>query len=301
MKHINLLMAMLLTFSMTAAAFEFNSTNAPYDFTQTVEIHVLDKKGSKFFGMIDPFEIKRTTMPSRFYIAVLGVIERGHRNAEGVSLVDGAVSDYTYVVMFTSLDRSHVLLVGENWIVDGNKRIILSSKEISEIVDILKVRSNELQSGDLSNLESFFKQIDEQQGDVAENATEANDAELKSISEARKSIQARLPAGYNDLQNLPYYNKALENEQFREEQERLKKAQDEKKSLDTKLNEKNETTQPVITPAVSSPPAVNEQENKQSVIAPDAAPAHPRSFLWLGTLAIVVVSLLYWRRKRRLY
>lgn len=307
MKTIKLLMAMLMFTSASLVAFEFNSANTTYDFTQTVDIFIVDKKGSKFFAMVDPFEMKVTTIPSRFYIAVLGAIERGHRNADGVVPVEVAVSDYVYAVMFRSLDRSHILLVGENWIVDGNKKIFLSPKEISEIYDILKGRSNELQADDLGKWEPLLKEIDGQQGEIAENETESVSAELRSIEEARRSIQARLPVGHNDVQNLPYYNKALENEQFRAEQEKLKKTQDEKNSLDLKFSERDEATQPVVTSAVSSSPAasaqsnkqLNKQSNTQSFIEPYAAPNSIRSFILLGFFIVMGVALFYWRRSTR--
>jgi hypothetical protein len=299
MKTIKLLMAMFMFASASLAAFEFNTTNAAYDFTQTVDIFIVDKKGSKFFGMVDPFEMKMTTMPSRFYFAVLGAIERGHKNADGVASVDGVVSDYIYAVMFRSLDRSHILLVGENWIVDGNKKIFLLPEEISGIYEILKGRSNELPADDLSKWEPLLKEINEQQGDATENGADAADTELKSIAEARKSIQARLPAGHNDVQNLPYYNKALQNEQFREQQEKLKKTQDGKKSIDFKLSQRDEITQPAVTLAESSSPVASAPSGKQNVTAPDTAPANASSFVLLSIFTFVSGGLLFWRRSKR--
>lgn len=285
-----------LVFATSIAAFEFNSADATYDFTQTVEILIVDKKGSKLFGMFEPFEMKVTTIPSRFYIAVLGAIERGHRNAEGVALVEGAVSDYVYAVMFRSLDRSHILLVGDHWIVDGNKKIFLLPEEIAEIYDVLKRRSDALPADDLSKWEPLFKEINEQQSGAAGNETGTADIELRSIAEARKSIQDRLPAGHNDVQNLPYYNKALENEQFRESQEKLKDTQEEKSVVDITLN-KVESSAQNLSSSKSNVPALGLTLGKVSL--EDAGSDANNIYIWIvGVFVVIGVVLLGLRKPK---
>src|SRR5690606_41384138 len=102
---------------MYVDAFEFPSSASNYDFTQTIEIFIVDQKNFKFFGMLDPFEMRVTTIPSRFYVAVMGVVARGHHNAVGVTTINGIVHDPAFSVIFRSLNSAHVLHVGSNWAV----------------------------------------------------------------------------------------------------------------------------------------------------------------------------------------
>lgn len=220
MKILKYLITIFVFFSTNSKAFDFNSTDSAYDFTQTVQILVVDKQGSKLFGMFDPFEMKVTTIPSRFYITVLGVIDRGHKNGEGVTLINGPVDNYVYVVIFRSISSSHFLLIGDKWLVDGNKKIYLSAEEVSLIYELLKGRADNTPADDLKKWEPLFKEMNDHQAGAVDI-----EAEMKSIAESRKAIEDRLPDGYDDVKNLPYYDKASENEKFRENLEKLKKSQ----------------------------------------------------------------------------
>lgn len=216
MKNLGYLIAVLLLVSRPAGAFEFNNSSKTYDFTQTVQIFIVDHKGSKFFAMLDPFEMNVTTVPSRFYVAVMGVLERGHKNGEGVAQVQGKVAGHEFVLLFRSLDSNHVMFVSKNWIVDGNKKIQMTPAESQMIYEILIRRSDDAQSMDLDRLNGLFKEINDQQAapDAYPKLTEED--ELESIIESKKSLEARLPESHNDTMTLPYYNKALENEKFLE-------------------------------------------------------------------------------------
>lgn len=241
-KRLALVVTLLL--SMPLAAFEFDNSSAPYDFSQTINIFIVDQKNSKFFAMFDPFEMKMTTIPSRFYVAVMGVLQRGHSNAEGVSLIEGRAVDYEFVLIFRSLNRSHVMFIGQNWIIDGNKKILLSPEETIAIYELLLQRSTSDQKRNLDELNPLFKEINERQ-----NASDAypqlnTDGELKSIVESKNTIAERLPESHNDTQTLPYYNKALENQKFLEEYEKAKKLKEQK----TQTNEKPKSTPQTIEP-----------------------------------------------------
>lgn len=225
MKNLGNLIAVLLLVSQSVWAFEFNNSSENYDFTQTVEILIVDQKGSKFFAMLDPFEMKVTTVPSRFYVAVMGVLERGHKNGEGVTQVQGNVTGYEYVLLFRSLNSAHVMFVSKNWIVDGNKIIQMTPAESQMIYEILIRRSDDAQSMDLDRLNGLFKEINDQQAAPNAYPQPTEEDELKSIVESKKSLEARLPESHNDTITLPYYNKALENEKFLEEWNASKKEQ----------------------------------------------------------------------------
>ena len=254
MKYLKHFFCILVFVSASSAAFEFNNNTAPYDFSQTVDIFIVDQKNEKFFGMFDPFEMKRTTIPSRFYVSVLGAIERGHRNAEGVVSIEGAVNEHDYVLIFRSLNRSHVLFIGSNWMVDGNKKILLTSQEVVAIYELLLHRSNSDQKTDLKKLEGLFAELNNQQA-VDDNGEKISaDYELESIAEAKKTIEERLPESHDDIKNLPYYNKVVENQKFREE---LQKAE-----------EKNEQQEENLTRLESSNPAENGDELTSQEIAP---------------------------------
>lgn len=228
MKYIKQVVFLLALISMPLAAFEFNNSTGSYDFSQTQKIHIVDQKNSKFFGMFDPFEMKVTTMPSRFYVAVMGVLERGHSNAEGVSIIEGKAVGYEFVLIFTSLNSSHVMFIGENWIIDGNKKILLLPEEIKAIYNVLVQRSIADQKRDMDQLEHFFEKIDDRQDVTNRYPQLTADDELKSIIESKNSIKERLPESHNDTQTLPYYNKALENQKFLEEYEKAKKLNEQK-------------------------------------------------------------------------
>ena len=226
MNHIKRLLFVFAFVSMSSKAFEFNNSNAPYDFSQTAQIYIVDQKNSKLFAMFDPFEMKVTTVPSRFYVAVMGVLERGHRNAEGVSIIDGNAVDYEYELIFRSLNNSHVMFIGKSWIIDGNKKIKMTKAEIRIIYEHLLFRSTSVQPRDMSRLEPFFKEINEQQEAANTYPQLTAENELKSIVESKKTIEERLPESHNDMETLPYYNKALENEKFLEEYEKTKQKTD---------------------------------------------------------------------------
>ncbi|MEN0037412.1 MAG: hypothetical protein AAGC78_10095 [Cellvibrio sp.] len=264
MKYLKYLMSLFAFVSLHAGAFEFNNSNTPYDFSQTTQIFIVDQKNEKFFGMFDPFEMKMTTVPSRFYVSVMGAIERGHRNVEGVFPIEGAVNDHEYVLIFRSLNRSHILLIGKDWVVDGNKKIQLSPEEVVAIYELLLERSNDTQATDLQKLNGLFEEINNQQVAADGDAKISNDDELKSIIESKKTIEERLPAGYDDSKSLPYHNKALENERFLEEQEKAKKLTQEP------LQFKNEPSEPVekVNEAIedNALPLESVPENKQPVI-----------------------------------
>lgn len=247
MDFIKRLLFVLTLISVSSSAFEFNNSTAPYDFSQTIKIFIVDQKNSKFFGMFDPFEMKITTLPSRFYVAVMGVVERGHRNAKGVSIIDGKAVDYEYELIFRSLNNSHVMFIGKSWIIDGNKKIAMTKEEIRIIYEHLLFRSTSDEPRDMSRLDPFFKEINEQQ-DVATYPQLTSEDELESIHESKKMIEDRLPKNHNDTETLPYYNKALENEKFLEEYEKTKK-----------LKEKN--AQPK-TESGSTTEAINKQDSK---------------------------------------
>ncbi|HTF97182.1 MAG TPA: hypothetical protein VL995_13685 [Cellvibrio sp.] len=223
MNYLNHCFLVLVLLAMPVKAFDFNNSTASYDFTQTVEIFIVDQKNSKFFAMRDPFEMTLTTAPSRFYVAVMEVLQRGYANAEGVTQVQGAVVDYEYVLIFRSLNNSHVMFIGKNWVVDGNKKILLTAEEVSAIYEVLLWRSSNDQKMDMDRLEPLFKEINNQQEATGIYPKLTADDELKSILDSKKSLEARLPESHDDTKTLPYYNKVLENQTFREEQEKQKK------------------------------------------------------------------------------
>lgn len=252
-KRLALVVTLLL--SMPLAAFEFDNSSAPYDFSQTINIFIVDQNNSKFFGMFDPFEMKMTTVPNRFYVAVMEVLQRGHSNADGVSLIEGRAIDYEFVLIFRSLNNAHVMFIGKNWIIDGNKKIALSPEEIITIYELLLMRSTNDQKRDLNKLEPLFKNINEQQDTTDVYPPLTNDDELESIIESKNTIAERLPESHNDTQTLPYYNKALENQQFLEEYEKTKKL----KEQNTQANEK-----PKSTPQIANEPI---KEKNESVVS----------------------------------
>ena len=248
MKFIKLFLVLFLSTPFYANSVEFPNANSYYDFTQTTEIFVVNHNESKFFGMIDPFEMVRTTMPSRFYIATMGVIERGQRNVDGVLTIPGAPNGYIYSVIFRSLDRSYIIHVGTNWIVDGNKMIPLTQQEIVSIYDVLKSYSSNSEPSSLEKLNGLFDNI--KQNQIDPNGSVSADSQLQSIDAATKSIQERLPESHNDVKTLPYYNKAMENEKFLENEEKLRRLKEDKISLQSKqkneLNAKNELAAPPL-------------------------------------------------------
>lgn len=296
MIFIRLLLILFFSATISANAVDFPNANSHYDFTQTTEIFVVNHNESKFFGMIDPFEIKRTTMPSRFYISAMGVIERGQRNADGVVTIPGAANGYTYSVIFRSLDRSYVIHVGNSWVVDGNKMIPMTQQEIASIYDVLKSYSSNTESDSLDKLNGLFDEI--KQNQIDPNDSVSADSQLKSIDAATKSIQERLPEGHNDVKSLPYYNKAMENEKFLENQEKLKKLKEDEISLQSnQQNEQKKETEKAI--SKSDGPA---KETFKSInnISDDPQKTTDGTYwptLWL--LIIVAFTLFFFWIKRR--
>jgi len=219
-----LLLVMMLTFtSQYAHAFDFSNSNSSYDYSQTVEIYIVDLKESKLFGMYDPFEIRVTTIPSRFYVAVLGAVTRGHRNEFGVEIINGAAVGAVFVVIFRSPGNSHILHVGPNWIADGNKQILLSAEENRSIYEVLVQRTASVEPNDLKVFEGLFKEVEDEQKQSTHSINVED--ELTSIANAKKLINERLPEGDNDLENLPYYNKSLENQEEQKKVQILKNSE----------------------------------------------------------------------------
>jgi hypothetical protein len=254
--------------------------------------------------MFDPFEMKATTVPSRFYIAVLDAIERGHKHADGVTVIDGAVRDYRYVVIFEAINNSHILFVGESWLVDGNRKIALTVGEVDSIYNTLKSQADNDSPRDLSVFEQLFTEINDQQVGVVGKEQEEAVAELESIAESKKSIQDRLPDSHDDVKNLPYYNKSLENKQFRAAQEQLKKAEKEKEK-----NKLDPTPIADSTPAAKEPPAQTfptEKVNPSSIKLPSEKHPHDgvgtavshTHIAILSGLVILGLALLYFRRNQ---
>lgn len=305
MKYLKRWCLVLALFAMPAAAFDFNNSTANYDFTQTVEILIVDQKNSKFFAMFDPFEMKVTTAPSRFYVAVMGVLQRGHANADGVAQVQGAIVDYEYVLIFRSLNSSHVMFIGKNWVIDGNKKILLTAEEISAIYEVLLWRSNNDQRRDMDILELLFKEINEQQeaGDVYPKI-ESED-ELKSIIESKKSIQERLPESHDDTKTLPYYNKALENQKFLEEYEQAKKSTEKlsvavtehtntPNSIDKAIKEKT------VSPATADAPLIpsENQAVEESSVREQENTSTKRIFVMVAFAGLALIFLYFIFRQR---
>lgn len=306
MNSLRFLLILWALFATSTTAFEFNNSSANYDFTQTVEILIVDQKNSKFFAMRDPFEMLVTTTPSRFYVAVMGVLQRGHTQVDGVAQLQGAVADYEYVLIFRSLNSSHVMYIGQNWVVDGNKKIRLTAEEIPAIYDLLTTISGNGQKMDLNILENLFKEIDTQQ-DASINPKLTPEEELKSIIDSQKSIQERLPQNHDDMKTLPAYNKAEENRRFLEEYDTSKKLEPENAAATAnpenpakitfdQTYEKTEsrTAEGVITPAAR--PATIEQNNLANVRG-DAGKNNSLLLITLIALAMVLGS--YGLHKRR--
>lgn len=293
---------LLLVFSaMPAAAFDFTPSSANYDFTQTVEILIVDQKNSKFFAMRDPFEMLVTTTPSRFYVAVMGVLQRGHANADSVVQLQGAVADYEYVLIFRSLNSSHVMLIGQNWVVDGNKKIWLTAAEISAIYDLLTTISGNGQKMDLNILENLFKEINTQQ-DASINPKLTPEEELKSIIDSQKSIQERLPQSHDDMKTLPYYNKAEENRKFLEELNAKQAAAQKLGAQQAQANRSQATLptdpDPVANPKTTAPVRT---ANLPASITPEAqASSQGKNPLLLGMCIAIGLGLAAWVGFRRL-
>lgn len=296
---------MLLLLSRPAHAFEFNNSSGNYDFSQTLEIFIVDKKGSKFFAMYDPFEMKVTTVPSRFYVAVMGVLERGHRNGEGVTPVQGKVTGHEYEVIFRSLDSAHVMFVNKNWIVDGNKKIQMTPAESQLIYEILIRRSDTAQMMDMDKLTNWFKEINEQQAAPDADSPVTAEEELKSIVESKKSLEARLPESHNDTKTLPYYNKALENEKFLEQWNASKKQQQAPaankpaddaslQSKDSESETKNAESPSSLSAAVPTPKVVTPKESINAEIPPQ----NSNAILW-GAFLVIGIALVGWSGWRR--
>lgn len=303
MRLIKRLLFVLAFISIPSVAVEFNNSSAPYNFSQTVQIFIVDQKNSKLFGMFDPFEMKVTTIPSRFYVAVMGALERGHQNAEGVALVEGAAVDYEYVLIFRSLNSSHILFIGTNWIIDGNKKILLSPQEIVIIYEELLRRSDSAQTTDLQKMEGFFQEINAQQTGTDGIEKISADDELTSIVESKKSLEERLPEGHNDVQNLPYYNKALENQKFLEEYNKTKKSAEEKQQPIMNNPPGAETASNVEQEKIALPPAEVVPETAEKSVVREQAPgliANPVLLLMLiGLVFILLYAALYKRRRVR--
>lgn len=218
MNYIKGLVSILtLLMSMPLVAFEFNNSSVTYDFTQTVEIYIVDQKNSKVFAMRDPFEMTMTTSPSRYYVTLMGVLMRGHENGEGVAEVSGPASGYEYVLIFKSLNSAQVLFVGKNWIQDGNKKILLTPEETSALYAILLRRADSVDRMDLDKWELFFQEVNELQEAKDLVPSLSAEEELKSMMEAKKLLEQRLPESHDDMNTLPYYNKAQENRKFLED------------------------------------------------------------------------------------
>lgn len=289
---------LLWSFSaMPAAAFDFTPSSANYDFTQTVEILIVDQKNSKFFAMRDPFEMLVTTTPSRFYVAVMGVLQRGHTQVDGVAQLQGAVADYEYVLIFRSLNSSHVMLIGQNWVVDGNKKIWLTAAEISAIYDLLNAISGNDQKTDLNILENLFKEINTQQ-DVSINPKLSREDELKSIIESQKSIQERLPESHDDMKTLPYYNKAEENRKLLEEvnakQAAAQKLNTPQPQGDHKVETQLTTSVPEIKSPIIAPAPVT--HSSPAMVAPENHTSNQnKNWLFWGICIATGVALLGWR------
>ncbi len=290
--------------AMPVAAFDFNNSTANYDFTQTVEIFIVDQKNSKFFAMRDPFEMTVTTAPSRFYVSVLGVIERGHRNADGVSLIEGTAAGYEYVLIFKSLNSSHVMFIGKNWVVDGNKKILLTAEEISAIYEVLLWRSGNDQKMNMSILELLFKEINEQQDASDVYPKLAPEDELKSIVESKKSIQERLPESHDDTKTLPYYNKALENQKFLAEHNAKKLAAQKLTAEQNQSTMKTENTAGNAAPTGSqksaSPAPVTTPKQETNTVVQE--PVQRSNSVLLGACIAFGILFLFWVGfKRRMH
>ena len=282
---------------MFAAAFEFSDSNSTFDFTQTMQIFIVDEGNSKFLGMFDPFEMQVTTIPSRFYIAVMGAIARGHQNADGVVTLDGPAPSHSYSVIFRSLDNAHVLYVGTNWIADGNKMILLTPEEVVAIYEQLKTSSDSTEPTDLGQFDGLFEEIDRQ---MQANNSVGVEREVASIAEATESIQKRLPDGYDDTKTLPYYNKWMENQKFYEEEKarKLEDIGDTKKLSDAEEAKSMHTAVEAQKLGLSS---VNSPTSKKQA-SPESAPvasAEPNNIpIFLLISAIVILSLLfYWKKE----
>lgn len=289
---------LFLVFSaMPAVAFDFTLSSAKYDFTQTVEILIVDQKNSKFFAMRDPFEMLVTTTPSRFYVAVMGVLQRGHTQVDGVAQLQGAVADYEYVLIFRSLNSSHVTFIGQNWVVDDNKKIWLTAEEISAIYDLLTTISGNGQKMDLNILENLFKEIDTQQ-DASINPKLTPEEELKSIIDSQKSIQERLPQSHDDMKTLPYYNKAEENRKFLEELNAKQAAAQKLNTPQTQGDHKVETQLTTSAPEIKSPIIAPAPVTHSSpvIVAPENHTSNQiKNWLFWGICIAIGVALLSWR------
>lgn len=287
---------MVAGISMYADAFEFSNTDSNYDFTQTIEIYIIDQKNSKFFGMMDPFEMVVTTIPSRFYVAVMGVIERGHRNSEGVFIIDGPVRNHTYSIIFRSLNSAHVLHVGNNWIVDGSKMISLNPDEITAIYELLNRWSDDAEPMDLDKLNPLFDEIEQQ---IKANDSVSADGELKSIIEAANSLKERLPEGHDDTKSLPYYNKWMENQKFHEEQEKVRKLKEAQAAEKSQQMEKEKIVQvPGASAKINLPAPENMPIQDQIYADPEATPNDIHIFLLLSAILSALALSFYWMKRR---
>lgn len=297
MNSLRFLLILWAFFATSTTAFEFNNSSANYDFTQTVEILIVDQKNSKFFAMRDPFEMLVTTTPSRFYVAVMGVLQRGHTQVDGVAQLQGAVADYEYVLIFRSLNSSHVMFIGQNWVVDGNKKIWLTAAEISAIYDLLTTISGNGQKMDLNILENLFKEIDTQQ-DASINPKLTPEEELKSIIDSQKSIQERLPQSHDDMKTLPYYNKAEENRKFLEELNAKHSAAQKLNTPQTQGDHKVETQLTTSASEIESPiiaPAPITHSLPAMVAAENHTSNQNKNWLFWGICIAIGVALLGWR------
>ncbi len=287
---------LLLVFTaMPAAAFDFTPSSANYDFTQTVEILIVDQHNSKIFAMRDPFEMLMTTSPSRFYAALMGALMRGHHNGEGVVQLDGTATGVDYVLLFKSLNSTHILLVGKHWLQDGSKKILLTTDEVMTIYEVLQGRAQTVEPTDLKKWELVFKEFNELQdaNDVYPKLT--SDDELKSMMEAKKSLEQRLPESHDDMKTLPYYNKAEENRKFLEE---LNAKQAEAQTLNTPQAQADRTE----TPSTNTAPEINSKitapkraTNPPPMIAPeDQTSNQSKNSLFLGICIAIGLALVTW-------
>lgn len=307
MNHIKGLLFVFALVSMSSKAFEFNNSNAPYDFSQTAQIYIVDQKNSKLFAMFDPFEMQVTTVPSRFYVAVMGVVERGHKNAEGVSLIEGKAVDYEYELIFRSLNNSHVMFIGKSWIIDGNKRIALTKEEIVAIYDILLRRSSDAQKTDMNNLEMFFKEINGQQEAANTYPQLTADDELKSIVESKKTIEERLPESHNDMETLPYYNKAMENEKFLEEYEKTKQIADKNAPqlpeadipVEIAANQNKSKTATSKVAPVPVPEEQSDSTNRENIVNTQEVASSKKYLLPVALIGLIIVLVYFALHKRR--
>lgn len=298
MIFVKFLVISLAAIAMFAAAFEFSDSNSTFDFTQTTQIFIVDDSSSKFFGMFDPFEMRVTTIPSRFYISVMGAIARGHENADGVVTFDGPAQGHSYSVIFRSLDNAHVLYVGTNWIVDGNKMILLTPEEVVAIYEQLKTSSDRTEPTDLSQLDGLFDEIDRQ---MRTKNPVGIEREVASIAEATVSIQERLPDGYDDTKTLPHYNKWMENQKFYEE-EKARKLKDIEEAKKVSEAEEAKTSPAIVTAQALGILRVNSQAIEKEASrdqVPVAAKGSNNTFIFLSLSVLVALSLLfYWKKAR---